>query len=314
MGFWRPFAKFEPLTEQVPYWPYSKLSSVAWRARNILRGRSSDQIRQIVEIAGDMIDSYFEQAKEEEFARLKREEQYDFLDCDEDGNCIGIRRDRIDELDFPTPDNTDELDALTESIGSWSDVFGDDTPDPEEYEYFAAVALMLVADAVYALNYSYNFQTREDIKREKQQIGADEYRRAGEIAIQAMEAIGYAETGKKEERLKEWFEKRLDDTKKKVSAEVEKVHAKKWKEQQALETKQKSDHARKMAMCSLRNRDASRAAVLQRWDGDPSLQGISNAKAGVRLSDWLATQDLEFFEPRTVAEWLSDHKRQKTSP
>ncbi len=314
MGFWRPFAKFDPLADKVPYWPYPQLSGIVWRAKNLLRGRTTDQISHIVTIAGEMIDDYFKQAEDDELQRLIKEQQYEFLETDEDGNVRGILHDRIDELDFPTKDNTDEFDALAECVGNWSGVFGDDTPDPADYEYFAAVALSLVADSIYALTYSYNFKTSEDVKKEKQNLGTDDYRQAGVNAIRAMEALGYAEIRKKEERLEDRFQDRLKAAEKHVSAKVQKANEAKWKALQAEESKQKSEHAKKMAALSKKNRNESMAAVLAEWDKQPSLQKLSNAKAGVRLSEWLSGQDLEFFEPRTVSLWISDHKKGKTIP
>jgi hypothetical protein len=75
------------------------------------------------------------------------------------------------------------------------------------------------------------------------------------------------------------------------------------------DARQRSEHARQLATLRLASRNKTRAAVLAEWHRDPQLQKMSYARAGVRLAEWLASQDLEFFEPRTISQWISCCKK-----
>jgi hypothetical protein len=313
MGYWRQFKNFDPLTGQVPYWPFGKLSGVAWRARNLLRERTSDQIEQIANTASDSIEEYFRQAKDEEIARLQNDEQWEFLEVDEDGNVQGLNSDRENELDFPTSDNTSDLDALSESVGTWTNIFDDGSPDPEVFEYYAAMSLWKVADAIYKVTYTYDFKNSKDVEKERRNLTSTDFAFAGEHAIEAMELICHAEKLRDSGRTMEVFLGRLCDERQHASAEVQREHEAKWKALQTEEAKQKSENAKKMAVLSKASRNKSMAAALSQWDQDVAMQKLSSAKSGIKLSNWLALQDLEFFEPRTVSQWISAHKKSKST-
>lgn len=313
MGYWRQFKNFDPLTGQVPYWPFGKLSGVAWRARNLLRNRTKDQIEQIANTASDSIDEYFRQAKDEEIARLQNDQEWEFLEVDEDGNVRGLNSDRENELEFPTSDNTSDLDALAESVGTWSNIFDDGSPDPEDYEYFAAMALWKLADAIYKVTHSYDYKTGEDVKKDRQKLTPSDLSMAGDSAIESMESVCHAANLRDARRQEERFQEKIKAAEMHTSAKVQKANDAKWEALQAEEAKQKTDHAKKMAELSKANRNKSMAAALAHWDQDVSLQKLSIAKAGIKLSSWLATQDLYFFEPRTVSQWISAHKKGKSA-
>ena len=66
MGYWNQFDNFDPLTGQVSYWPFSHSSDIVWRARNLLRKRSSEQIKHLASFSAQIVDEYFSQAKKEE--------------------------------------------------------------------------------------------------------------------------------------------------------------------------------------------------------------------------------------------------------
>ena len=313
MGYWKQFENFDPLTGDVPFWPFGILTSIAWRARYMLKGHASGQIRVIAYAASSAIDSYFEQAKDDEIGRLVGEREWDYLERDEGGKVLGLNSDREHELEYPTSDNTRDLEALSACVGGCSEVFEAGVADPEQYQYFAAMALWKVADSIYRISYSYDFKNDKDIKKDRQKLSATDLSMAGESAIEAMEIVCHAASLRDQDRAESRLQQKLQAAEKHVSERVLKATEKKWLAIQADEAKQKSEHAKKMAALSKKNRNASMDAVLKVWDGDPVLHKLSNAKAGVRLSKWLEGQDLEPFEPRTVAQWISDHKKTKAS-
>jgi hypothetical protein len=311
MGYWKQFDNFDPLTGQVPYWPFSQSSGIVWRARNLLRARTSDQIMHLASFSDQIVSEYFSQAKTDEIERLKNEGQWEFFDSDEDGNILEINENRLSECDFPNPDNTSDIDALTECIDGWTDVFGDGSPEPEPFEYFATMALWKVADAIERVTYVYDIKTRTYSKKDRKKLESYDYTSAAGSLVEAMEAICHAESLRDIEHREKRFSEQLQIAEKQTSAKVLKANEEKWKALQEQENKQKSDHAKRMAELSKANRNKSMAAVLLSWDGDAAMQKLSIAKAGIRLSSWLATQDLEFFEPRTVSLWISAHKKNK---
>lgn len=313
MGYWRQFKNFDPLTGQVPYWPFGKLSGVAWRARNLLRDRSSEQIELTANTASDSIEEYFKQAKDEEITRLQNEQLWDFLEIDEDGNVRGLNAESESDLDFPTSENTSDMEAFGQSSGTWVGIFGDGSPDPEIYEYYAAMALWKLADAIYRVTYTYDFKNIKDIEKERRNLTSTDFAVAGEHAIEAMELICHAEKLRDAGRTMEVFLGRLYDERQHASAEVQREHEAKWEALQAEEAKQKSENAKKMAVLSKASRNKSMAAALSQWDQDVAMQKLSSAKSGIKLSNWLALQDLEFFEPRTVSTWISAHKNSKST-
>ncbi len=314
MGYWKQFDNFDPLTSQVSYGPFSQNSGIVWRARNLLRNRTSDQIRHLASFSDQIVDEYFAQAKADEIEQLKKDGEWEYFDTDEDGNILDVNEDRLSEREFPTADNTSEIDALTECIGGWTDVFGDGSPNPEPFEYFATMALWKVADAIDRVTYNYDVKTNTYTKKDRKKLEPHDYTRAAGSVIEAMEAICHAESLRDVDRREKYFAEQIQTAEKHTSAKVLKANEAKWKALQEQETKQKTDHAKKMAELSKANRNKSMAAVLSHWDQDAAMQKISSAKAGIKLSAWLATQDLEFFEPRTVSLWISAHKKSKPSP
>lgn len=304
----RKFKHFDPLTGQVPYWPFPDLGSVVWRARRILSGRSSDQIHDLANHTHDLIAEYFAEARQIEVCRLASKGLEEFLEVGAFGGGVGINLDRIDELDFPKPENTSELDALEASIGRWRQVFGEGVAAPDLCECLATLALCQVGDAVHRLYYQYDFQTLEYVRRKAKTVQPNDFILAAQAALSALEAVGRAErlleargaitsAGEQEQAVTPPVSSGLGVATEQTLAE------------RGDDARQRSERARQLATLRLANRNATRAAVLAEWDRDPQLQKMSHARAGVRLADWLASQDLERFEPRTIAQWISCCKK-----
>lgn len=309
MGYWRQFEHFDPLTGTVPYWPFSQLNDIVWRARNLLRNRKSADIEHIAYLTDEMLEEYFKQAKDKEISKLRAEEKWEYLESDDDGIIWDIRSDAEIELDYPTAENTKDIDALAECIGWWSNVMSDGSPDPDVHEYYAAVALWKAADVIYRLNYSYDFNAKRDVPKDRKSWDPHDLIGAGEMLAGAMEAVCRAEQLRSDDMTQKRFAEKLEAATKHTSEKVQKANDEKWQALQEAEAKHKSEHGKKMAQLSLKRRNESMAAILGEWENDPALKKLSNAKASVKLSAWLAKQDLEVFEPKTIAEWISAHKK-----
>ena len=309
MRICRRFLHFDPLSGEIPYWPFPELASVAWRARLILTGRTCEEIHDLANHIHDLIAEYFAGARQDEVSRLVAAGLDEFLDVDGHGTILGIHFDRMDELDFPKPENTREFEALEASIDRWPQIFGEGEPVPDLGACLATLALCHVSDAIRRLQYEYDFDRFENVRRGAKRLTAHDYIAAGHCALEALEVVCRAELRMETRRLQQRFAEHLDAVKRQTSAEVQSAQDRKWRQLQEEEARKKSEHARHLATLRLVSRNAARAAVLAEWDRDPHLQKMSDAKAGLRLSQWLAGQDLEFFEPRTVTQWISCCKK-----
>jgi hypothetical protein len=306
----RKFEHFDPMTGEVPCWPYPELGDIVRRARRILIGRTSEQIHDLANRTHDLIAEYFAEARQIEVCRLAAAGLEEFLEVGEHGGLLGINLERIDELAFPKPENTRALDALEASIGRWLQVFGEGVAAPDLCACLATLALCQVSDAVHRLYYQYDFQTLDYVHRKAKTLQPYDFILAGQAALSAMEAVGRAERMLEARRLQVQFEGFLNSVKQ-TSTEVQIAPDHQRATRCADETGRRVEHARHMAARSLCRRNASREAVLAEWDRDRVLQQLSHAKAGLRLSQWLARQDLEFFEPRTIAAWIAAHEKNR---
>jgi len=217
------FSNFKPTKGSVPFRHFDQLSSIVWRARNLLEKRTDEQVESMVSVIDDMIEDYFRNAKEEEIERLKSEGKYDCLEGDEDGNFHDIKSDAEGDLDYPTAENTREVDALEMIVGTWSNIFGDETPEPLDHEYFAALALSKIGEIINSLEYTYDYKTRQFEKRDpKQSVESYTYRRAAEKAIEAVEAVVIAENKRETDRLESRYKRLLDEAKEHASVALRK--------------------------------------------------------------------------------------------
>lgn len=304
----RRFAHFDPLTGEVPYWPYPELSDIVGRARRLLSGRSREEIHHLASVANDVIAEYFALAQHREVSRLLAQGQADFLEVDPQGWILGIKPERIDELDFRRPENTREADALEAGSVAWPDAFGEPASPPVLSRCLASLALAHVGDAVHRLHYQYDFEKRQYVHQEAKRLLPYDYIVATQATIAAIAAVDRAErlldargaitsAGEQEQAVTPPVSSGLGVATEQTLAE------------RGDDARQRSERARQLATLRLANRNATRAAVLAEWDRDPQLQKMSHARAGVRLADWLASQDLERFEPRTIAQWISCCKK-----
>jgi hypothetical protein len=103
--------------------------------------------------------------------------------------------------DFPTSENTSEVDALRECISSYVLSDDDDFPNGTDSEYFAVLAVRKIADAIRWLRPAENDQFRgvpRDLQQDARAAGfiserLQDFSLAGACAIEAMDAVCEAE-------------------------------------------------------------------------------------------------------------------------
>lgn len=126
MGFYRQFEIMDPLTGSASGSPFTQLPNIAFRARLLLRGRTSDQLHAAACTVDWCIDQYFET------------EESDYL----------RRATAHDRPNYATRDNTSELQALRACIDWFLPDDDPEFPDGKKHEYVAVLVLWKVADTV----------------------------------------------------------------------------------------------------------------------------------------------------------------------
>ena len=314
MGFYyRDLEKFDPMKGEVSWAPFRAAKDIAWRARNLLHGRNSDQVQSLASELDSWIDAYFDSENESSIQMLKDEKRYDLLDSDEDGNNWQIKSEAHDEFDIRSSDNTEPIEAAKEVFESMDILHAPDIPDAKDYEYFAAMALSMIGSYLAALESTFDIKEMKSVKRLTKDYQTHEVSRFGSQLIEAMEVVTYAESLKSIARIEETMRTSLEKAlKKDVSIVEEQV-----KEQLTAIHNEHKDKQKKWGQLgkdeSLKERDKSRAAVLAQWDADVSLQKKSIAKAAAALWAWLVDQrykqSLQEFSPETIVKWISAHKK-----
>ena len=196
MSYLNQFDAFDPVTGYIPEYPITYLPEIGSRARALLLGREKERLVVVAKKISNVIDNYFEHAKELKIYTL----QADFSPGDEefdtcfewDGGTASNGRwlfkdSMLDELGVPTEENTSEVDALKLVMEERDSCFflpeGTLEPEPEEYaegkdyELFAVLSLWLLSDSLQWIN-----------NQSKHGLSI-----ASAYAIKAMDAVCYAE-------------------------------------------------------------------------------------------------------------------------
>lgn len=158
--------EFSPLSGIIPSYRFEQLSEFANSARYQLKknNRTDSQIITVQKLIFELIDVYFEDKKNEAIAELEEEkwqearyaQEYEYVDIypfADESDRYGVHwifiGDDSDLGDIPTPENTDEIDALYDILEWLPDNESDEGfTDAEPYEYFAALTLSLIADVI----------------------------------------------------------------------------------------------------------------------------------------------------------------------
>lgn len=208
--FDRGFGDFDPIHGDLPVHPFALLPEIARRARLLLNRRSAENIADASSAVDWMLTNFTEQSREEYIRELlDRPDPVWGLLPEEERNESGLRELIAnwppDATHQPWPDSilgqASDLEALHWSIGRYMLDDERNSPPLNEYEYFAVFALMKLADALHWLRNKAGSQgdaSGQNRREGSPQSIADAdvritYSLAGECALQAMDAIGWAE-------------------------------------------------------------------------------------------------------------------------
>lgn len=325
MSYFGQLQRFDPKQGKVPDGPIPGLSSIAFRARQLLANRTSDQIHTVAKAIDFSIYCYFDELKQNEIERLRHElgglacstrrykrEPYG-LDFEHeraveeferffewDGGTIAnghwfFKESMEGELEIPTSENTTELEALKECADWWDEIGGEGFSESEPCEVFAVLSLWMLAQTLEWISHKYDIVTtysdgRVDSKSYPHQPETYSWRLtvATECALKAMEAICYAEHLSEMKK----FEASL------FNKELVRLES---------ERKKRSIRGQELNIARHQKRNEAQARAIGEWEKDP-VRFPSAEKAGLYLADWLNEQGFQY-EPRTVTGWVRAHAK-----
>lgn len=305
MGYWRQFEYFDPLKGQFPSWPFPQGQSIVYRARSILHGRTSEQIREIASDADRIIEQYFDHEKESVLDAIKADGRYDLLEGDED-RITGFKDEAAEHYDVRTSENTSDLDALQEAMDSFFDPTCVEVENPLEYEYFAVLALWLIGECVDDLENKFDFTKMERVKRTDRQIDAHDTARMARHLLDAMEAVCYAERLRDVERTQNKYEAQIEKIRAKHVAlsdeEATRVRAEVLREVAEEARARRVEQSKENNRIRHQGNHDVKKLVLEMWEQNPT-QFPSAEKAGAHYVEVLSQRGIDR-EHRTVVGWI----------
>lgn len=313
------FQEFDSVHGRVPGQPFSCLPEIASRARSILKDKTTRQIEQAAKRICHEIETYFSDLKEQAVGNLRQKFEVDpesFEDFFEwDGGTLENGRwfykDCMDEdLDVLTAENSSEVDALKTIIEERDEGFMLSTGVPlTEYEHwpegktdelFAVLAIMLLTHCCKTM---VNDRSAHDLSF------------AGDWALKAMDAVGFAEHAREVEWLKQFFEKQLTDVS--IVQDLEHremvINIRKGLEAEAKKHEHQKQLIRSERLNAARHEktNAAKDLICREWDKDRNAFA-SAEKAGKHFADWLVAEGkLKSIEPRTVTAWIRSYAKDK---
>lgn len=320
------FEEFDPIYGYVPPQPFSHLQEIARRARLILQGKTAEQIQTAARKIDSEIETYFSNLKCDAVEELKSRladdpeefEAYFMWDGGTMANGWYIFRDEMDAvLDIPTAENSSEVDAL-KTIFEASDGFrpwNDSSPGPKPehwpegktHELFAVLALKLL---FYSIRWAGHTKGSEDLAI------------AGAFALDAMDAVCFAEHTNEVEWREQIYEKRIFDMSTSLDVQLgeveDKVRSDLITEQIACERAKRTTHAELMNAVRHQATKDKQQLVCEAWE--KTRNDFSSAeKAGNHYADWLEKKSIgymlkgkqAFYQPRAVTTWIRTYAKEK---
>lgn len=300
------FRYTDPLGERFPYYPFSEANGIAWRARNILRGRSKEDISELSNYADHIVEWYYDYEKEALKDQIIADGRVSLLIFDSDGQVESLRDEASEHYDIRDRDSVSELEALQDGVENFFDPTNIDAADPKEYELFAARALERLDEYVRKMNFTFDIKTMKSVQRDKAELSTSDIKSMASTIMDALDSVCYAERLREISRVEERYEKRIEkarqETAKIPKEEIDKIRAEilnEQKQQRRDELSAKNDirhgENRQVKSSVLSDFEREMAADKTRF--------LSAEKAADYYVDWLENQNIERGH-RTVADWI----------
>lgn len=305
MGYYKQFEHFDPLKGNFQNWTFPQGSSIVYRARSILYGRTEKEIRAIAEDADQIISAYFDSEKHSVVEAIKADGRYELLEGDED-RITGFKDEAAEHYDVRTSENTSDFDALQEAMGSFFDPSTLEVENLREYEYFAVLALWLIGDCVEEMETHFDLSQMKRVKRANRTLDASDTARVARHLIDAMEAVCYAEQLRQIERTQNRYEKQIEKIqsahKPLTDEEAMRIRAEVLQQVEQDAKARRVEQAKENSRRRHQENNDVKQQVLDLWEQNTT-QFPSAEKAGAYYVDVLAQRGIER-EHRTVVGWI----------
>ncbi|WP_145524803.1 hypothetical protein [Yersinia rohdei] len=301
--------KFLPLDSAIPLYPVEILRDIAGSVRWALKHkkRTNEQIKHVQNLIFELIEIYFNEEQEKEVQRLQEKVQANLMYSrwkDEPdlypfafqhnryGEFLEFIGDRS-ELDAPNYDNMDEVDALYEVIDWLKDNETEEGfVDAEPFEYFYALSLSMIADAVYFIRSLENSQSNVGTIK----ISLSGLHPITRASMKAMKALMYGN----ERKTEAFYEHKLDSLNSKIEDLTKQI--KEHASNVSVEENRKKATIKKATDSRHKKNREARKLVEDDWYLNKS--GFnSSMTAAAYYSEWLLPQGYAYSQT-TVRNWI----------
>lgn len=266
-----------------------------------------DEILSILCDANAILDSYFENERDEAIRRIEQDGRRDLIEYDEDGRFNAFRSEAFENYDIRDKETTSDLDALEDAFQSYFNPSDIDVENVKEFEYFGCLALSLLDDFVRTRDFRYDFKKGEYDKKKADEVSSQDQLRLANILLEALDCVSRGETKKARLKISESYEQKIEQIKNEKQSEVEKAHiaaiaASVKDEMLATEAARRKEEAAARNNARHEKNRSVKTKVLQ-WYAAEYKDFPSAAKAAKIFCQRLSGEGTER-EQRTVEGWI----------
>jgi len=300
------FTYTDPVKERFSFYPFSEANAIAWRARNILRGRTKEDIAELASHAADIIEWYYDHEKEALKDQIIADGRVSLLVLDKYGHVESLRDEASDHYDIRDRDSVSELEALQEGVEQWFDPTSTDVSEPKEYELFAARALECLDDYVRKTKLTLDIKTFKFVERANSEFSGSDLKSMASTIMDALESVCYSERLREIASVEVRYEKRIEKARQEAAKipqeEIDKIRAEILDEQKQ---QRKDELSAKNDLRHGENRQVKNSVLddFAREMAAEKTRFLSAEKAADYYVEWLENQNIERGH-RTVADWI----------
>lgn len=307
------FEYLEPTKEKLPIWPHHHANGIAWRARSLIHGRSTDDVKAIATDSDHIIEAFFDYEMRIAKDEIRNAGYSGYVQTDDEGHFEGFTDEAYEKFNIRDKENTGQLDALQEGFDSFFDADEVDVLNIKEYEYFAVWALSKLDDYIRQCNYKYDFASHKYVPRAKDDPDRPGGATACNDLLEAMDAVSYAERLRAIESIKNKYEKKIEERK---SSTVDPNVIREQIKAELLEEDKKIRQDASAAKNNIRHAEnrSIKQMVLDEFDKEfaaDRTRFLSAEKAADHFVDWLEDNhgNTAARSHRTVAGWIRTHAK-----
>jgi hypothetical protein len=161
------FEFWDPVKGHPSYAPINSAQTIPYKAREILKNRSTNEIQLMVSFVDQTMDEFYQQEVDRVKDAVQDDKNWKMVETDEDGHITDLLQEAKDhynliDQDYPFIYAVDHV--LSNSDIDLGFPFTD-TPEPKEYELWAALSLSQYAEYIYKLEHVFNYKTLTSEKR-----------------------------------------------------------------------------------------------------------------------------------------------------